>query len=179
MLWKNVVLRLRALLFRSQMDEELQEELNFHLEMEAEKNRQRDLDAVEARRQARLRFGSLVGVTEECRNQRGISTIEIFVKDLRYGIRMLRKSPAFTVVAVLTLALSIGANAVVFGAINGLILHPLKVPEEESLYAVWRANSTASESYPDYLDLRDRNRSFDGLAAFNMSQAGLDTGEGP
>ena len=99
------------------------------------------------------------------------------LQDLRYAIRVLRKSPGFTVAAVLTLALAIGANAVVFSVMNALILRPLNVPRAQSLYALWRsAVGDAHQSYPDYLDLRDRNRSFDDLAAFNISAAGIDTG---
>jgi hypothetical protein len=80
----------------------------------------------------------------------------------------------------LTLALAIGANAVVFGIVNGLILRPLNVPRAESLYGIEHRNEHSMyESYPDYLDLRDRNRSFEGLAGFTIAQAGLDTGEGP
>jgi hypothetical protein len=88
--------------------------------------------------------------------------------------------PAITAVAVLTLAVAIGANAVVFGVMNALILRPLNVPEPQSLYEIERAgDTTAFESYPDYLDLRDRNRSFDGLAAFTIASAALDTDENP
>jgi len=101
-------------------------------------------------------------------------------QDLRYGVRLLKKNPGFTVVAVLTLAVAIGANAVVFSALNGLILRPLNVPHAESLYLTQRGRDKAlNQSYPDYLDLRDRNRSFDGLVAYNISQAGLDTGKNP
>jgi predicted permease len=101
-------------------------------------------------------------------------------QDLRYGVRMLKKNPGFTAVAVLTLALGIGANAVVFSVLNALILHPLHVPHARSLYGIQHGNEASSyQSYPDYLDLRDRNRSFDGLAAYNIDQAGLDTGENP
>jgi len=101
-------------------------------------------------------------------------------QDLRYGVRMLKKNPGFTVVAVLTLAVAIGANAVVFSALNGLILRPLNVPHAETLYLTQRGRDKAlNQSYPDYLDLRDRNRSFDGLVAYNISQAGLDTGKNP
>ena len=101
-------------------------------------------------------------------------------QDLRYGVRMLKKNPGFTVVAVLTLAVAIGSNAVVFSALNGLILRPLNVPHAESLYLTQRGRDKAlNQSYPDYLDLRDRNRSFDGLVAYNISQAGLDTGKNP
>jgi predicted permease len=101
-------------------------------------------------------------------------------QDLRYGVRMLKKNPGFTVVAVLTLAVAIGANAVVFSALNGLILRPLNVPHAESLYLIQRGRDKATnQSYPDYLDLRDRNRSFDGLVAYNITQAGLETGKNP
>jgi predicted permease len=98
-------------------------------------------------------------------------------QDLRYGVRMLRKNPGFTLVAVLTLAMAISANAVVFSVLNALILHPLHLPQAESLYGIQHGNEASSyQSYPDYLDLRDRNRSFDGLAAYDAAQVGLDTG---
>jgi len=101
-------------------------------------------------------------------------------QDLRFGIRMLKKNPGFTAVAVLTLAVAIGANAVVFSALNGLILRPLNVPHAESLFLLQHGSDKAlNHSYPDYLDLRDRNRSFDGLAAYNITQAGLDAGKNP
>src|SRR5713226_8111158 len=101
-------------------------------------------------------------------------------QDLRYGVRVLKKNPGFTLVAVLTLAMAIGANAVVFSVLNALILHPLHVPQAESLYGIQHGNEASSyQSYPDYLDLRDRNRSFDGLAAYDAAQVGLDTGENP
>jgi predicted permease len=100
--------------------------------------------------------------------------------DLRFGIRMLRKSPGFTAVAVLTLAVAIGANAVVFSALNGLILRPLNVLHAESLYLLQHgSDKSLNHSYPDYLDLRDRNRSLDGLMAYNIIQGGLDTGKNP
>ena len=101
-------------------------------------------------------------------------------QDLRYAIRMLKKNPGFTAVAVLTLAMAIGANAVVFSALNGFILRALNVPEAQNLYIIERASDNDStQSYPNYLDLRDRNRSFDGLAAYNISQAAVDTGKNP
>jgi predicted permease len=101
-------------------------------------------------------------------------------QDLRYGVRMLRKNPGFTCVAVLTLAVAIGANAVAFSALNGFILRRLNVPEAQSLYGIERViakNADSSESYPNYLDLRDRNHSFDALIAYNIAQTGLDTGK--
>jgi predicted permease len=104
----------------------------------------------------------------------------ILLQDLRFALRLLRKSPGFTTVAVLTLALAIGANAVVFSVLNALILRPLNVPQAQSLYGLSRVNDKFGyESYLNYLDLRDRNRSFEDLAANNIDQAGLDTGDNP
>ena len=95
--------------------------------------------------------------------------------DLRFALRQLRKSPGFTIAAVLTLALGIGANAVVFSLLNELVLRPLNVPSGQNLYQIERTKGEPSESYPDYVDLRDRNRSFDGLIAYEISTAGLDS----
>jgi predicted permease len=104
----------------------------------------------------------------------------IWLQDLRFAARMLRKSPSFTVAAVLTLAVAIGANAVVFGALNALVLRPLNVPRAQNLYVIGRTNDAFGyESYPNYIDLRDRNRSFDGVAASNFTGGGLDTGNNP
>ncbi|HEV3039530.1 MAG TPA: ABC transporter permease [Candidatus Angelobacter sp.] len=101
-------------------------------------------------------------------------------QDVRVSLRLLRKSPAFTLAAIVTLALGIGANAVVFGVLNALILRPLNVPDPDSFYGIERLSDfTARQSYPDYLDMRDRNQSFDGLAAYTLSQAGLDVGNEP
>ena len=87
--------------------------------------------------------------------------------DVKYAMRQLRKSPGFTVTAVLTLALGIGANAVVFSVLNALVLRPLNVPHPQNLYMVQRFQYP-SQSYLDYLDLRDRNRSFDSLVGYNI-----------
>ncbi len=101
-------------------------------------------------------------------------------QDLRFAFRMLNKNRGFTFVAVLTLAVAIGANAVVFSAMNGLFLRALNVPQPETLYTLEHGSDKDSgESYPDYLDLRDRNRSFDSLIASNMNQVSLDTGKNP
>jgi predicted permease len=101
-------------------------------------------------------------------------------QDLRFAVRMLKKNPGLTIVAVLTLAVAIGANAVVFSVMNGLFLRALNVPQPESLYTLEHgSDKDSSESYPDYLDLRDRNRSFDNLIASNIDQVSLDTGNNP
>jgi len=101
--------------------------------------------------------------------------------DVRYAIRHLKKSPGFAVTAVLTLALGIGANAVVFSVLNALVLRPLNVPHAKNLYTIERgAFLSPNHSYPDYVDLRDRNRSFESLAAYNIpGPLALDTGGNP
>jgi predicted permease len=99
--------------------------------------------------------------------------------DLLIAFRQLRKAPGFAVTAILTLALGIGVNAVVFGVLNAVVLHPVNVPHSDNLYTVQRFQF-ASQSHPDYLDLRDRNRTFDGMLTFKiMGPVGLDTGGNP
>jgi predicted permease len=165
---------------RRQDDERLREEIEGHIALQTAENLRAGLSPAEARRQAKVKFGGVEAVKEDYRAERGLLFIETFLQDLRYAIRLLRKSPGFTIVAILTLALGIGANAVVFAILNALILRPLNVPHAESLYGIQHGNEASSyQSYLDYLDLRDRNHSFDGLAAFNGAQAGLDTGENP
>jgi predicted permease len=99
--------------------------------------------------------------------------------DLRYTLRQLIKSPGFTLTAIITLALGIGANAVVFSILNAIVLRPVKLPNSQSLYLVQRFQFP-SQSYPDYLDLRNRNRTFENLATFSIiGPAGIDTGGNP
>lgn len=103
-----------------------------------------------------------------------------WLQDLRYSIRQLRKSPGFTLTAVLTLAMAIGANAVVFSVLNGLILRPLNVPQAESLYAIQRdGDKQLGQSYPDFVDLRDRNHSFEDVTGYGIFQGALEIGAKP
>jgi predicted permease len=171
--------RVATLFRRSKMNAEIEEELRSHIQHRADDLERSGLPRAEAERRARIEFGGREKYKEESREAMGGHFIETLVQDVRFSLRKLRKSRGFTSVAVLTLALGIGANSVVFGVINVFFFHPLNLPQEESLYAVWRANVTSSESYPDYLELRDRNRSFDGLAAYSVALTALDTGENP
>jgi predicted permease len=175
---RRFLTRLVNLATRRSQDERLSEEIAEHIALQTAENLRAGLSAVEARRQAMLKFGGVEAMKEDYRAERGLQFIESFLRDIRYAIRMLRKSPGFTAVAVVTLAVAIGANAVVFSALNACILRPLNVPQPESLYGLqFGEGSRGAQSYPNYLDLRDRNRSFDGLAAYDMSRVGLDTGE--
>ena len=98
--------------------------------------------------------------------------------DLKFAWRRLLKSPSFAITAILTLALGIGANAVVFSVLNALVLHTINVPNAQRFFSIEEAGQSLN-SYPDYLDVRDRNRTFDGVLAFNFGQAGLATGGDP
>jgi len=171
-------LRLRSLLRRQRVEQELDDELQYHLERKTEEYVAQGLTPERARAAALRAMDGLTQRKEECREMRRVNAIENTVRDLRHSLRVLAKSPGFTAVAIVTLALAIGANAVVFGVFNGLVLRPLNVPDPESLYGVGQSTDhDTSHSYPDYLDLRDRNRSFDGLAAYKFAVAGLDTGQ--
>src|SRR3954447_16959745 len=159
---------------RSQIEHDMEEELRSHIQHRADDLARSGLHRAEAERRARIEFGGHVRFKEECQEALGGNFIESLVQDVRFSLRMLRKSPGFTITAVLTLALAIGANAVVFGVLNALILHPQNVPRAESLYGIEHgSDKDPSQSYPDYLDLRDRNRSFDALAAYTLLTAGL------
>jgi len=172
-----------ALFRRSQSSAELEEELRSHIQHRADDLERCGLPREEADRCARIEFGGYVKFNEQGHEAMRGHFLEHLAQDVHYGLRVLRKSPSFTAVAVATLALGIGANAVVFSVVNALILRPLNVPQAQSLYMIERSqgNQDASpmQSYPDYKDLRDRNRSFDGLMAYSISTAGLDTGGNP
>ena len=172
--------RIATLFQRSQMNAEMEGELRSHIQHRADDLERSGLPRAEAERRARIEFGGQVRYKEECREAAGGTLIESLLQDLRFSLRMLRKSPGFTAVAVVTLAVAIAANAVVFGVLNALILRPLNVPQAQSLYGLERGSDKAvNQSYPDYLDLRDRNRSFEDLAAYNVAAVGLDTGNNP
>jgi hypothetical protein len=129
-------LRVKALLRRQQLDRDLQDELQFHLTMREQKRQSEGLAAAEARTQTRREFGNASGFMETCRELWTFTWLETLWQDLKYGIRMLRRSPAFTAVAVLSLTLGIGVNAAFFCLVNALLLKPLPVPNPEQLVRI-------------------------------------------
>jgi predicted permease len=165
---------------RCEIYNDLSEEIRLHIEERTEQLMREGMSRKEAEREARLAFGNRTLVEEQSREVWQWPSLESIAADVRFALRQLRKSPGFTSAAVSTLALAIGANAVVFGIMNGLVLRPLNVPQAESLYGTHYGDNPTWQSYPNYLDLRDRNRSFEDLAAFNMVLGvGLDTGKDP
>jgi macrolide transport system ATP-binding/permease protein len=157
---------LRALFKKQALEQELDEELRFHLDKEIEENVRRGMSAEEARREALKNFGGVEKFKEECRDQRGVRFVEELWHDLRFGIRRMLKTPAFTVIAVLSLALGIGANTAIFSLVNTILLRPLPVSHPEqlvSIYPVTKGDAVQAFSYPDYKDFRDRNEVLDGI----------------
>jgi len=165
---------------RGKFYEDLSEEIRLHIEERTEQLMCDGMSREEAERTARMAFGNRTLLEERSREVWQWPTLESILSDVRFAMRQLRKSPGFTVAAVLTLALAIGANAVVFAVLNGVILRPLDVPHADSLYGLEHSDDhMGQESYPNYLDLRDRSRGFESLVAWNISQVGIDTGGDP
>src|SRR5215510_296714 len=165
-------LRLRAIFFKSKMEDELEEEVRFHLEREIEENIARGMSPEEARFAALRSFGGVERVKEESRDGRGVRLLEEVWQDLRYGARTLRKNPGFTAVAVVALALGIGANSAIFSVISALLLRPLPFKDPEKLVQVWetdvkRGDNKMTASYPNFADWRDQNHVFEQIAAYS------------
>src|SRR5215472_15300990 len=145
------------------------EELEAHLEEKTAALIDSGLPAAEARQRARREFGNLALIAEDSRNSLGWTRFDNLVMDLRYGFRTLRRSPGFTTVAILSLALGIGANTAIFSLLDALVLKMLPVANPQELWAVTRAYRSGkvrtAHSYPLYVLWRDHNRSIGSLAA--------------
>jgi putative ABC transport system permease protein len=164
---------------RKQLDRELEEEVRTHLEMAANERVDRGEDKNEAERSARREFGNVGLVKEVTQDVWGWRWLENLYEDARFGLRMLRKSPGFSAVAVLTLALGIGANTAVFTVVNGVLLQPMPFPEPGRLFLVSFSplhgpfETGPSLSDRDYLEFRDQDRLFEHLTSFTGGRVNL------
>src|SRR5262245_10880856 len=170
-MWSDLLHRLRALFRRKQVEAELDDELRFHFERAVDKHLAAGLTREQAVRRARLAFGGIEQVKEECRDARGISFLETTLQDVRYALRVLRKSPGFTVAVVLSLGLGIGANTAIFSLIDAVMLRMLPVRQPEELVSLARRQGDGTGygfTYKLYRQLAEaEGRSFNGLAAYS------------
>jgi predicted permease len=174
--WDVVRMRARSLGRRGRVDDELDRELRFHLDQEAGEYRARGMSPEDARNAALRRIGGVAQVQEECREMRRVQYIENFTQDLRYALRSLAKSPGFTAVIVLTLALSIGANSAIFSVIEGVLLRPLPYGEPERIVRVFTRNASFPKfpvNHWDLKDFRSTARSFESMALYSRADLQL------
>jgi putative ABC transport system permease protein len=178
---RRFLARLTNFVARRPKDERLDEEIAEHIALQTAENLRAGLPPAEARRQAVLKFGAVEAIKEDYRAERGLLFIESLLQDLRYGLRALRKSPGFTAIAVLTLALGMGANTAIFSFVYGVLLAPLPYHDASRLVALNETTprvGNVSVSYLNFLDWRAQSSSFSQMAyvekmGFNLSGAGV------
>lgn len=174
--FRRMLSRIRGTMMRGQAEQDSTHELEEHLELLTERFIQRGMSAAEARYAARRQFGGVTQLRENLHERRGLPQFEILSRDIRYAFRQLWNAPAFTVAAVLTLALGIGANTAVFAVVDAVVLRPLPYPEPERLvaFASWENGHGAPHpdalSYPNFLDFRSANRVFEHLVCYRDSE---------
>ena len=174
--------RLAGILDRDRQDRELEAEIESHLQMHVDDNLRAGMTPAAARRDAVIRLGGVEQVKQQYRDRRRVPVLEPLVQDVRFGLRVLRRTPTFTAVAILTLGLGIGANTAIFSVVNAVLLRPLPFPDSHRLVQIWATDSKRGAthdvaSYPDFEAWNIRSRSFDGMAAFttrSMTLAGGD-----
>jgi hypothetical protein len=181
--WMHTIpLRFRSLFHQTQTDQELEDELRDHLERQTEEYVAKGLSPKEARRMALVELGGVEQTKEKCRDARRVRWLQELAQDLRFGLRTLRKSPCFTAVAVLTLALGIGANTVIFSAVYAVLLKPLPFKGSDRLVFIKKKNPPRGWdrnpiSPAEILAWRNQSGAFEDLAAYTQRTCVL-TGAG-
>jgi predicted permease len=172
------ILRRFANLFRrSAVDRDIADELQSHIDLRIESNLAQGMSNEEARREALLRFGNRTSTRERVNASDTTLSLAGLWRDIRYAARQLRRSPGFALTAIITLALGIGVNVVVFGVLNAIILRPINVTGADRLFLVEQKEpGNWSQSYPDYLDYRARNNAFSDMAIYRFGEAAMNTG---
>src|SRR5947208_3499662 len=175
---RKLQVRLRALFQKRKLDAEMDEEIRSHLQMQTQENIEAGMNPEEARYASLRQFGWAESIKATCLEQRGVSWIENFAQYVRFGARMLRKNPGFTAVAVLTLALGIGANTTIFSVVNAALLRSLPFPHTSRIVYI-SSRSTLFDfpnmgvSLPDIDDLRTGAKSFEAVAAYRTARKEL------
>lgn len=173
---------LRSLIRRDTVEHELSDEMRFHIERQVGENLAAGMNPQEARRAAIREFGGIEQIKEECRDTRRVNVLENLLQDIRYGVRMLRKSPSFTFFAVAVLALGIAANSAIFSIADAVLVRPLPYRDSNRLVMVWEDSS--AYNFPkdtpapgNYADWKSRNQVFEDVAAISDASFNL-TGDG-
>jgi predicted permease len=170
----SVLRRFTNLFRRSAVDRDIADELQSHIDLRIESNLASGMSPDEARREALLRFGNPTITKERVTASDTALSLAGLTRDIRYASRQIRRSPGFALTAILTLALGIGANVVVFGVLNAMILHPLNIAEPDRLVQLANEHpGDDNQSYPDFLDYRSRNSTFSDMATYRMNAVGL------
>ncbi len=177
---RSLLSRVSARFQTRKLDADLDEELRAHIELGIDEGMKRGLSCGEARTAALRAFGGVTQVSENYRSQRGLPWVETLAQDLRFAVRTLWKSPGFTTVVVLTLAIGIGGNTAIFSIVNGVLLNPLPLSDPEQLVGIHESKpnfADGSISFPNFLDWRKDNHTFAsmGLArqiSFSMTGSG-------
>jgi putative ABC transport system permease protein len=182
--WLTAIrLRVRTLFRRRQLERDLDDELQFHLDMHQQKLVEQGMPPEEARYAARRAFGNSTRTKETSRDMWTFTFLETLWQDVRYGLRQLRRNPGFTIVAVLTLALGIGVNTAIFSVIDGVFLRPLPYPNPDQLvYPLWVGNNGSEDSIgsADYLFWKEHTRAFESSGAYEpVSGSNLVVGQQP
>jgi predicted permease len=175
--------RLRALVRPERSDRELNDELSFHVAMQTRANEAHGMSRSEAERRARVELGGIEQAKERSRDVRPLPSAETFIRDVRYAMRLLRRSPGFAAVALLTLALGIGANTAIFSIVSGVILRPLPYPNPDRLMFITTQFRPDFMQFwvspPEYMEFRELNQSFAHVGAYTTGESNLTAGETP